>query len=277
VAKRNNPITPILQNLVSDIERLRAEIDQPDLTKPARREIDRQLRQLAVDMHKISADFDTVRNPVSVFDPAKPSTVGRFVALALVAQPRMRIVELEPFYGSGVYAIYYRGAYPLYAPLSGTETPIYVGQAAPSSWEALTPREQGTALSGRMLEHRKSIALAKTTLDVKDFDCRFLVVQSGWETAAEDYLIRLFGPIWNNESKVLFGLGKHGDSAETRANKRSPWDTLHPGRLWAAKTLEDRRSPEQIEADVARHLAEHEVFPTLESVLDSFLAELRQL
>ena len=73
-----------------------------------------------------------------------------------------------------------------------------------------------------------------------------LVVQSGWETAAEDYLIRLFRPIWNKETKILYGLGKHGDSAETRTNKRSLWDTLHPARVWAAPTLEDARSPAEI-------------------------------
>lgn len=32
-------------------------------------------------------------------------------------------------------------------------------------------------------------------------------------------------------------MSKHGDAAKTRANKRSPWDVVHPGRLWA---LDDR-------------------------------------
>ena len=48
-----------------------------------------------------------------------------------------------------------------------------------------------------------------------------------------NYLIDRFKPIWNNETKVCFGFGKHGDNAATRRNTVSPWDTLHPGRPWA--------------------------------------------
>ncbi len=40
---------------------------------------------------------------------------------------------------------------------------------------------------------------------------------------------------WNSEVGICYGFGKHGDSAETRSNTRSPWDTLHPGRKWAGK------------------------------------------
>ena len=102
-------------------------------------------------------------------------------------------------------------------------------------------------------------------------------MQSGWETAAEDYLIHLFRPIWNSETKLLYGLGKHGDDADTRGNKRSPWDTLHPGRAWAAKSKEDAKSPDAIAAELTRHFAEHPVFPDLKHVLASFLDELRQV
>jgi hypothetical protein len=36
--------------------------------------------------------------------------------------------------------------------------------------------------------------------------------------------------IWNRQTKPVPGFGKHGDSAETRSNSRSPWDTIRPGR-----------------------------------------------
>ena len=166
--------------------------------------------------------------------------------------------------------------FPAYQTISGTETPIYVGQAAPGVSNARTPMEQGAKLCGRLSDHRKNIGKASSTLDLSDFEFRSLVVQSGWETAAEDYLIHLFRPIWNSETNIVYGLGKHGDSATTRANKRSPWDTLHPGRGWAVATLEDAKSVDQIDAELASHFRDHPVYPDLEAVLASFIEELRQ-
>jgi hypothetical protein len=151
-----------------------------------------------------------------------------------------------------------------------------VGQAAPGVSNARTPFEQGARVCGRLGDHRKNIGKASSTLELSDFEFRSLVVQSGWETAAEDYLIHLFRPIWNNETSILYGLGKHGDSATTRANKRSPWDTLHPGRAWAVATTEDAKSVQQINAELAAHFREHPAYPDLEAVLVSFIQELRQ-
>ena len=168
------------------------------------------------------------------------------------------------------------GAIRLYAPLSGTETPIYVGQAAPAIKNARTPMEQGDRLCRRLEDHRRNIAAVQPRH--RRFRFPMLVVQSGWETAAEDYLIRLFRPIWNNETDILFGFGKHGDAADTRANKRSPWDTLHPGRTWAADArLVGRQVPEQIGDEVKIHFSKYPIFKDLESVLSSFIDELRQV
>jgi hypothetical protein len=153
-----------------------------------------------------------------------------------------------------------------------------VGQAAPAINNARTPMEQSDRLCRRLEDHRKNIGRAKTSLDIADFEFRSLVVQSGWETAAEDYLIHLFRPIWNSEINILYGLGKHGDAAETRANKRSPWDTIHPGRTWAADVrLSDAKIPERIAEEVSAHFTAHPTFKDLESVLTSFIDELRQV
>jgi hypothetical protein len=242
----------------------------------ARRKVDSELRDLIETLEAALRRLDPIAMPRSVFDPSNPKVIGRFTALAMVAQERVPLADIGEFYGSGVYAIYYRGAYPLYAPLSGSETPIYVGQAAPGEQGAHTARDQGPRLAARLNEHRKNIIKADTTLDIADFDARFLVVQSGWETAAEDYLIHLFRPIWNSETNLLYGLGKHGDSATTRANKRSPWDTLHPGRAWAAKSTEDARTPAQIIADVTAHFQRHRPYVERGVLLETFFAELRQ-
>jgi hypothetical protein len=137
--------------------------------------------------------------------------------------------------------------------------------------------EQGDRLSRRLEDHRKNIGKATTTLAIGDFDYRALVVQSGWETPAEDYLIHLFRPIWNSETNILYGLGKHGDAAETRGNRRSPWDTLHPGRDWAAGSKLDARTIAQITDDLTRHFVNTRVFKSIDEVLAEFIAELRQI
>ena len=88
---------------------------------------------------------------------------------------------------------------------------------------------------------------------------------------------KLFRPIWNSETNILYGLGKHGDDAETRANKRSPWDTLHPGREWAARTTQDARTRAQIKTDLATHFARVPAYKTITEVMREFLDGLRQI
>ena len=245
--------------------------------QPKRRNrLDLALRGLVQDVEGALQRIDPIALPSVVFDPSNPKIIGRFTALALVAQDREPLAEIGKFYGSGVYAIYYRGDFEPYGPLKNSETPIYVGQAAPALANAHTARDQGPRLAARLNEHRKNIAKAETTLRVEDFEARFLVVQSGWETAAEDFLIHLFRPVWNSETNILYGLGKHGDDATTRANKRSPWDTLHPGRVWAAKSIEDARTPDVIIGDLEAHFRSHPPLMTREELLDTFFAGLRQ-
>jgi len=275
-AGRSNAAS-ILAELRQDLDRLIVETGNADLPVAARRTLERDIRAVVADLGQVLNSLDPIRQPTSVFDPGNPKIVGRFIALALVAQPRHPLSEIGRFYGSGVYAIYYTGGFPLYGPVSGTETPIYVGQAAPAINNARTPQEQGDRLSRRLNDHRRNIGLARSTLNPSDFEFRSLVVQSGWETAAEDYLIHLFRPIWNNETGILFGLGKHGDSADTRANKRSPWDTVHTGRTWAAASREDARTLERIADDLGKHFASHPVFTSMDALLSSFIDELRQI
>lgn len=269
--------TTAVAELRQTLDKLTKQAGAAELPTRKRRLLEAEIRLVIDELATFLNHLDPIRQPTSVFDPSNPKVVGRFVSLALVAQERHPLAEIPQFYGSGVYAIYYRGPFELYAPLSATETPIYVGQAAPTVNNARTPMEQGARLCARLADHKKNIGKASGTLDLNDFEFRSLVVQSGWETAAEDYLIHLFRPIWNSETDILYGLGKHGDSATTRANKRSPWDTLHPGRIWAADSAEDARSVSRIESDLEKHFHAHPTFGDLESVLASFLEELRQV
>ncbi|WP_430404178.1 Eco29kI family restriction endonuclease [Hyphomonas sp.] len=246
------------------------------LSPSARRQLASDVSQIHIRLDELMAEIDPIRQPDTIFDPADPSVVGRFVALAMVAQKSAPLDTIGKFYGSGIYAIYYNGDFPLYAPISGGETPIYVGKANPQSGAAKTPIEQGPRLSGRLADHRKNIIKAEN-LDIKQFSYKALVVQTGWQDAAESYLINFFKPIWNSETKILFGLGKHGDNAETRANKRSPWDTLHPGREWAAASKEDAKSIAIIEAETATHFSLIPRYASLQRILDAFISELRQI
>jgi hypothetical protein len=151
-----------------------------------------------------------------------------------------------------------------------------VGKADPVEPAAKDAISQGIKLYGRLNEHAKNIRKATSTLDINDFECRFLIVQSGFQTAAEGYLISFFKPIWNSEMNICYGIGKHGDSAGTRANKRSPWDTMHPGRKWAVETTEDQKSPELIRQQIVEHFTKHPPYKDIHRILDEFIDNMRQ-
>jgi len=267
-----------ISELQQSLRQLSHEAEFESHSPRRRRELENEIRSAIQELGRVLNDLDPVRQPTALFDPSNPKVVGRFISLALVAQTRHPLSNVPRFYGSGVYAIYYTGKFKPYSPLSGSETPIYVGQAAPSVPNARNPSEQGEKLSNRLIEHCKNIIKATTTLSIKDFEYRTLVVQSGWESAAEDYLIHLFRPIWNNETQLVFGLGKHGDAASTRANKRSPWDTIHPGRAWASdKKLHDAKTVDQIIQELGEHFKNYPIFPHIDSLLLSFVDELKQI
>lgn len=204
-----------------------------------------------------------IRAPSFVFDPAAFDVIAHVVATALLAQPSHPLNQRPVHWGSGIYAIFYKGDLPFYASISGTKTPIYVGSAGPKSHTATTPEDQGNSLVGRLMEHQGSIDEVERypcgNLKVSDFEYRYLVVKSGWELAAENYLIRYFKPLWNKETKVCTGIGKHGDASSTRANRRSRWDTVHPGRPWTLtlKTKDNAKTAAEIESAIIEHLKRH--------------------
>jgi hypothetical protein len=232
------------------------------------------------------AATDPIRMPLTSFDPSDPKTIGRVVALALLAQARVPLRSIESAYGSGVYAIYYEGDHPLYRRISGTETPIYVGKADPSDSDASTSREQGPRLTGRLIEHAGTIATAEGyaalpegmhRIRLADFTCRRLVCATNAQLVAEKHLIGMFWPLWNSETKACWGMSKHGDAAKTRANKRSPWDVVHPGRAWALDpVLEDSLSLEQIRERIDENLDDAPPRTDHASLLEEVLAAFRQ-
>jgi hypothetical protein len=255
------------------LEQFAEAIRDAEMTAPSRKKVLEAISEMKDALHVLERNIDPIRLPDAFFDPSEPRLIGHFVALALISQERYPLGEIAPSYGSGVYAIYYNGPSDIYAPISQTETPIYVGKADPPTG-AKSVIEQGTKLFGRLNEHRKNIDKV-AGIDLADFECRALAVQSGYQAAAENHLIRLFMPIWNNETRILFGLGKHGDAATTRANNKSPWDTIHPGRAWADGNPE-AKSVDDILADVARHFAATPIFTETGDVFKAFAEGIRQ-
>lgn len=267
---------PSTSELRASLERLTESARNSNLSAPRRRTLEAEIRKVVEQLGGLLRELDPVADPTAVFDPSNPKIVGRFVALALVAQPRCTLAEVGLSYGSGIYALYYKGSFKPYTAISGSETPIYVGTASPAVANARTPYEQGARLSERIRHHANNIAKATSTLSLNDFEYRSLVVQSGWEKQAESYLIHLFHPVWNKEMKIMSGFGKHGDSATMRQHGRSPWDTMHPARSWAGDSLSDQKLATQIEEELIAHFQTHPPYTAVEAVLADFVEELRQ-
>ncbi|MDP1992584.1 MAG: Eco29kI family restriction endonuclease [Syntrophales bacterium] len=262
-----NGIEATLPSLLKQIQRLRKSLhafkkfnaaDRP--SNGVTKRFVAESGSLVNELHHVREQISPVRFGAIGITLGRSDSIAKFFAFSFTNQEKRALDRLvdSPFYGAGVYAIYYHGKKEnAYLPLSCTETPIYLGKADPRNPQAETVEEQGQALYSRLKEHSKS--MVKANLPLADFYYRAAPIQTGMQAAVEDFMIRLFRPIWNKEIKICFGIGKHGDSANTRANRRSPWDTMHPGRKWAADTKSDQMNREGIEARIAEHFRNHPV------------------
>jgi hypothetical protein len=282
---RASPELAMLQQIDDLLKGLRKA--HPSLSKPRAKKLLQHIQCLSRAFDATHAELSPVRRPRGFFDPSLPSTVGLFVSIALIAQDQEPLSNTTESYGSGVYAIYYRGAEPLYAGISGTQTPIYVGKADPKIPTAATPDEQGTQLFRRLRNHLKSIKIAEQyglshtniphKIAARDFVCRRLVCATNAQLVAERCLIDIFKPIWNSGMKICWGISKHGDASETRANRRSPWDVVHPGRAWAMpRTLKDAKTPTQIASEIDTHLRRFPPCRDREALVRDIVERFRQ-
>lgn len=165
------------------------------------------------------------------------------------------------FLGSGVYALYYTGKNPLYAPLAQAnrlsyDVPIYVGKAVPRGWRqgrvsdsALT---QSNELHSRINEHTKNIRIV-AGLEVESFACRFVIFEASGSdmiSTVEAALIKLFRPLWNTS---LDGFGNHTPGAGRFEQAKSDWDVIHPGRLFADRCKGIPKTEEVVRRNIASH------------------------
>lgn len=100
--------------------------------------------------------------------------------------------------------------------------PIYIGKAAPKGGRTgiAGAQDAGQELYTRLNEHAESVRAA-TNLALKDFSCRFLIIEHLFITLAEHTLINIYKPLWN----YYGGFGNHDPGSGRYNQKRSPWDT----------------------------------------------------
>lgn len=199
------------------------------------------------------------------YNPLDYASLSETLARELMSSDLMPLTAIEPFYGDGVYALFYHGDFPAYSELSDVNfdmpgtLPIYIGKAGPKTLTGndLDASVVDTAAAGKRLyervaqDHRKSIDAA-VNLEVSEFSCRLLVLNAIWVPLAESALIARYCPVWNN---ILSGFGNHAPGKGRAAGKISRWDVLHPGRGRETETPASR-TVEQIEAEVRSAISE---------------------
>jgi hypothetical protein len=185
------------------------------------------------------------------FNPLTKEALARSVEYELLAQTSQPLEQVPRFLGPGIYVIYYVGPHPLYQAISGTDKPIYVGKAVPAgARKALTDDTKvGTPLWNRIDEHRESVTYA-ADLEPLDFRVRYLVADELFIPLAETLMIRTLHPVWN---QVVDGFGNHDPGRGRYDSKLPDWDTLHPGRPWAARIRTPGRLRSELEARVRAH------------------------
>ena len=174
-----------------------------------------------------------------IFNPLDKVNLGKSVSAEILSQPVINLCNLKNFSGAGIYAIYYKGDFPLYRNISAANSlsfcqPIYAGKAVPKGARkgiSVMDSAAGNALYNRLTEHKQSIISAEN-LKIEDFYYRYLLVDDIWIPLGESVLIQQTRPIWNI---VIDGFGNHEPGKGRDNQKRSPWDMLHPGRDWASK------------------------------------------
>jgi hypothetical protein len=195
-----------------------------------------------------------------LFNPLDKRNLGKSVVDALLEQPALPLADVQSFRGAGIYAIYYHGKFKPYLPLAslnavGSNHPIYVGKAIPKGGRkgaSMDASLDSLSLSGRLIEHRDSI-MEVSSLSIKDFTFRCLVLDDIWIPLGESLVIQRYQPLWN---QIVEGFGNHDPGAGRYNGKRPIWDELHPGRVWAARCQAPKTSMDEILALVAKYMKE---------------------
>jgi hypothetical protein len=191
------------------------------------------------------------------FDPLSKPALAESIALQLLKSPALSFPPKDKISGAGIYALYYSGDFPPYQQLAKKNkgpkptVPIYVGKAVPKGSRKGgfgLESKSGNALFGRLLKHANSIGNV-SNLTLADFKCRYVVCEDVWITFCETMLIIRFKPLWN---VFVEGFGINVPGAGRENQRKSMWDTLHPGRPEAKRLPPNDKSA----ADLAKLVSE---------------------
>lgn len=162
----------------------------------------------------------------------------------------------DKFGGGGVYALYYQGDFPEYKSIydNKPDLPIYIGKAVLPGWRQGrdSDKTNDPALFRRLAEHSRSINAAKN-LELIDFTCRFIVLQSQEAdliSTVEAAMTRRYKPLWNS---YIDGFGNHDPGKGRYEQAKSEWDVLHPGRAWADRLKGLPTSSDRIEEKIGKY------------------------
>lgn len=197
---------------------------------------------------------------VTPYNPLDKVALAKSIEAEMLRRDAVALAACQGIIGAGVYAIYYCGDFPAYAPLSirnrngRFEAPIYVGKAIPKGGRKgglSLDAGSGNALAARLAKHASSVSAANN-INVVDFFARHLVVEDIWIPLGENILIETFSPLWN---KVVDGFGNNDPGTRRATQYRSAWDVLHPGRIWAEKLAPSPLNEVQISQRIADFLS----------------------
>jgi hypothetical protein len=187
------------------------------------------------------------------FDPLSKPALAESIALQLLKSPALSFPPKNKTVGAGIYALYYSGDFPPYQPIAKKNKgdkppiPIYVGKAVPKGSRkggVGLESKTGSALFGRLLKHSRSIENV-SNLNLADFKYRYVICEDVWITFCETMLIIRFKPLWN---VFVEGFGINVPGAGREKQRKSMWDTLHPGRPEARKLPpNDKNAAELVE------------------------------
>lgn len=187
------------------------------------------------------------------YNPLDERNLGRAIREEMERQPVHPVVP-ERFAGAGLYALYYIGNLDVYRGISDADctTPIYVGkaEAGTSSYGTFVEGTETTNLYDRIRAHMNSVRQAKENLLVEDFRVRYLVTSDVHIVLGEAGLLQAFAPVlWNT---VVTGFGINAPGAGRGGQRKSRWDTLHPGRRRAVDRPNNELSIEELTRLVRR-------------------------
>lgn len=184
------------------------------------------------------------------YNPLSVDELGRNAARALMEYPLNDLPPQKSFEGCGVYTLHYVGYFSAYAGID-QEYPIYVGKADPPRKRQGRARTHGRtpALYRRLMKHAESLESAKN-LRLHDFRCRWLVLDAVWIGLTEQVLIAEYSPIWN---VAVEGFGNNDPGKGRWNQKKSQWDTLHPGRQWANNLQDSIETAADIVSRIEKH------------------------